>query len=83
MNYIKSGKSTVTVEEYERFRIVKNLQGSVIGIKDTNDRFVFATPELRRIQANRKAAKARRDRDGVMRDMGLTKVYGAVSGRVY
>ena len=30
-----------------------------------------------------KANKRRRERDQIMRDLGLTKVRGAVSGRVY
>ena len=56
MNYIRSGNTTLVIDEYERFRIVKNIHGSVIGIKNTDDHFVFSTPELKRLSALRAQA---------------------------
>ena len=39
--------------------------------------------ESKRIAVNAKRNRQRRERDAVLKDLGLTKVRGAVSGRTY
>ena len=80
MNYIRSGNTTVTVDEMEGCKIVRNIHASVIGVKDCSRKFIFTTPELKTIQRNKAARENRQSREQVMRDCGLVKVKGALGG---
>lgn len=83
MNYIKSGNTTVTFDVIERLKVIKNLEGAVIGIKDELGHFVFTTPELKHIQRSRRQRLARKAKDEVYASSGMTKVRGALGGTYY